>query len=284
MQKAPEPAQPVLPGVPFDESFVDISTLPHSVSTECLEKQAKDGARQLATSMTPAAFINLALIAAMKVTDEATENSDAKALLELVDDHRPVDECSFLSGLYDRLAPHLSRQLPPPLLSTDALVGEGLHAGTQILLNPLNLKDPNLALFVMAHEAAHAEGRHTVRRAALRETGFLLNHGCEGSVLQEATWQLEFEADARAAELAVKAGIQDVRPVLKTLLESREGEEHPDGYRRALAVRDRFRALDVEVSDETWQALMLETRPSRDAHREAQKKEEEFRRALASFV
>lgn len=270
-----------MPPAPFDPSLVDLRAV--SV-TPALEQQAWQSARQLAASMTPAAFLNLAMTAAMKVTDEATENWDAEAMLSLVQDEQPLEESPLLDGLYDRLEPHLARPLPTPLLSTHPLIGEGLHAGTQILLNPLTLTDPSLALFVMAHEAAHAEGRHTVRRRALEEAEPLLGRDNGSAALQEAKWQLEYEADARATELSAKAGIGNVRSVLKTLMESPQGEEHPDGYQRAVAVRDRFRTLGVEVTDACWQSVVDETQPGRDAHRRKQQEEESLRRLMARLV
>ena len=235
--------------------------------------------------MSPASFINLALMAAMKVTDEATENGDAELLLQSLKDVRPLTEDPLLNAIYQKLEPHLTRSLPVPLLSGEGQLGEGVQAGTQIVLNPKTLTEPNLALFVMAHEAAHAEGRHTVRRAALRETGPLLQTQEGGKpALRQADWEMEYQADARGAELAVKAGLQDARPVLKTLLQSSQDEEHPDGYERAVAVRGAFQALGVEVSENDWQILLEETQPKRDAQRRAQEKEEQYRQALARYV
>jgi hypothetical protein len=164
-------------------------------------------------------------------------------------------------------------------------VGEGLAAGKQVLLNPEKLTEPNLALFVLGHELAHAEGRHTVRSAALRATGSLLPAQQGGkAALRQAEWDLEYEADARAVELAVKAGLRDARPALKILLESKGGREHPDGYQRAVAVRESFRDRGVEVSESDWQILLEETHATRDAHRRAQEKEDKFRRSLAQYV
>lgn len=280
--KGSAPPQAPLAGVAGDR--VELSPALETSPSESWVRLARETTRQLAASMNPGALLQAAMLAALQVTDETTERWDADTLLQSVQDERPVTDSPELSAIYARMQPHLQRALPQPLLSEDPLLGEGAQAGPQVLLNPRRLQDPNLATFVLAHELAHAEGRHTVRQAALREAAQWFPHEEGRSALQEAQWNLEREADARAVELSVQAGLRDPRPILETLLQSPQGDEHPNGVERATAVRDGFRDRGVEISAQDWQLLFDRTQAVRDAHQLAQQKELAFRRALASFV
>ncbi len=270
--------------VEFDPSSLLISPAMSEAQRDALARQSLDSAIVVAATLAPGTVVNLAVVAAMQVTDQAVEVKDAHAFGGLLESTETLQSHPEIQSLWERLRPHLAVPLKEPVLTRDSQVREGLHAGQQIFLNPSYLSDPDETLFILAHEAAHAELRHGVRSAGLREAERYLGRGnAEGpQALEQARWALEVQADVRAAQLSSLVGIDPLK-VLKTLLLSKQDREHPDGTSRAVAAKDQFSASGVKVSDSEWERLLEETAEVRARHAEHLAKERAFHAALKKF-
>lgn len=270
--------------VEFDPATA-VEPKPQGGQLKTLSREAHREARQLALSLNPTATVNLAVLAAMKVTSTPAESEDAEVFAELIGDSRGVDTHPWTKEAWTKLQPHLAMPLDAPLLTDSHRVRGGTHTGRQVYLNPEGFKDPHETLFVMAHEYAHAELRHGVRRAALRNTEALFGiiTPKQSEALEEVRWDLEFQADSRAVELTAKTGI-DPLPVLETLLQSGADRDHPGGLARATAVRNEFAKHGIQVSEQDWNRLMDETAQTRAYHEERELKEREFRESLKDFT
>ena len=147
-------------------------------------------------------------------------------------------------------------------------VGKSLFADGETLAG---LPD-EVALFYTAHEVGHLEHGDDVRKQGMTNLKSALPTEQRDSLTQarrDADWEMEFGADARAAEIAAQADC-DPRPILRDLMQEPSGQEHPAGLERAARVRNIMATNGKPVSDEEWTAMVLQTAPSREAKQQAQ--------------
>ena len=240
---------------------------------------------ELASDLPPAKVLQIAQQAAIASLDLSLENAENVRVLNTLDDHQPVSSQPEFQAVWSHLQRQLWRTIPEPVLTTDPSIDLGAMSCSQVMLNPSQYDHPDDKWFVMSHEVAHAELGHSSRRAALDHVGRASTDESDQfrGVLQKAKWDLELEADRRGLQM-VADKLTDPAQILLSLMETREGPEHPDGLSRASSARIALQEKGVSVSDEVWAGLLEQTQARRDRFAQLAADEKEYRKSLSKFV
>lgn len=150
-----------------------------------------------------------------------------------------------------------------PVLLEDKASGPGRFVGRSMFADGETFQELpfETALFYTAHELGHLENSDASRKSGMSAlAGGLspMNQGILREARKEKDWEMEYQADDRAAEIAAKAGCEP-GPILRDLMLEPSGTQHPPGLERAKRVRDVMASHGKSVSDEQWQGWVDST-------------------------
>ncbi len=240
--------------------------------------------RELAARLAPSESIRLAQQAALETLDPGAEQLEGQRALSSLSAYQPLQTQPSLHASWSHLQRQLWRTIAEPVVTDDPAIDLGAVAGAQVILNPANFDHPDDVWMVLGHEVAHAEQGHAIRRQALRKLEAWVAQPSPDfrNELQEAIWALELEADRRGLQL-VADRLTQPSEVLRHLLQTEGGTEHPDGLRRAEQARSTLLQCGHDVPDSTWQQLLEESREVRQRHANRAEKERLVREAMKKF-
>jgi len=246
--------------------------------------EAVSSTRELAARLPPREAVELVQQAALETLDLGAEQLEGQRALSSLTDYQPLQTQPAVQAGWSHLQRKLWRTIAEPVVTVDPAIDLGSVAGAQVLLNPAKFDHPDDLWIVMGHEVAHAEQGHAVRREALRKLeAWVAQPSTEfRHELQEAIWGLELEADRRGLQL-VADRLTEPPALLRHLLQTEGGPEHPDGLRRAEQARVTLMQCGHLVSDSTWQQLLEDTREVRQRYADRAEKERTVREAMKKF-
>lgn len=245
-----------------------------------VRKQTTVGLQAACRAMGGPLALTLAQETALEMLPGEQEVAAGQAYLEKHGDSVDLDPArnARVDQLWARIEPHLQLPLQPPTLLENSRIGPGMFVGRNLFADSETLAGlpDEVALFYTAHEVGHVE-----HRDASRKTGMAQLNSQPGlkqefrEATREKQHEMEFAADRRAAEIAAKAGC-DPRPILEDLMKEPSGKEHPEGLRRAEAVRSTMAEHGQTVSDREWDALVQRTEGERSSRQQSSNQAEEW--------
>lgn len=235
----------------------------------------------------PAALL-LAQAVGMEMDDRKNAAGEAfkaahKDQLDLHPEHQ-----AKLDRIWSQIVEVSRTTFEKPTLLTGPESGPGRFVGKSMFAEGATLANlpDEVALFYTAHEVGHLEHGDDARKKGMIDLKNALPEGQRGALTeprQQLDREMEFQADARAAEIAAKAGC-DPRPILRDLMQEPSGAEHPAGLDRAAKVREVMASHGKAISDEEWLAMVFQTAPSREAKQKAQDEAAEMLLAFQNLV